>query len=86
MVLSAANYLDNETLLNHLPWLTPEEVQMIMKRNNEQDMARLAAKAELEAEEQAEEEQAEEEAEESEEETEVEPEEEPEEEEEKAVG
>ena len=86
MVLSAANYLDEETLLNHLPWLTPEEVQMIIERNNEQDMARLAAKAELEAEEQAEEEQAEEEAEESEEETEIESEEESEEEEEKVGG
>ena len=25
MIMTAANYLDDETLLNHLPCLTPEE-------------------------------------------------------------
>ena len=41
MVMTAANYLDDETLLNHLPWLTPEEVQMILERRGEADMERL---------------------------------------------
>ena len=41
MVMTAANYLDDETLLNHLPWLTPEEVRMILERRGEADMGRL---------------------------------------------
>lgn len=32
MVLLAANYLDDETILNKLPWLTQEEVAEILKR------------------------------------------------------
>lgn len=41
MVMTAANYLDDETLLNHLPWLNPEEVQMILERRGETDMGRF---------------------------------------------
>lgn len=41
MVMTAANYLDDETLLNHLPWITPEEVQMVLERRGEADMERL---------------------------------------------
>lgn len=41
MVLTAANYLDDETLLHHLPWLTPEEVQTILERNAETDRERF---------------------------------------------
>lgn len=39
MVLMAAQYLDDETLLNKLPWLTPEEVQAALERldKTEQD-------------------------------------------------
>lgn len=43
MVMTAANYLDDETLLNHLPWLTPEEVQTILARKDETDMRRMMA-------------------------------------------
>lgn len=32
MVLSAKDYLDEETILNHLPFLSPDEVKDIMKR------------------------------------------------------
>lgn len=32
MVLSAAQYLDDETVLRHLPWLTPEEVDALLER------------------------------------------------------
>lgn len=32
MVLMAAQYLDDETILNKLPWLTPEEVQDALER------------------------------------------------------
>lgn len=38
MVLSAANYLDDETILRHLPWLLPEEVPEILKRRADMDI------------------------------------------------
>lgn len=41
MVLLAANYLDDEAVLNHLPWLTPEEVDAIMERRAAEDLDRL---------------------------------------------
>ena len=41
MVLSAANYLDDEAILKHLPWLTPEEVEDILKRKDAEDAERL---------------------------------------------
>ena len=41
MVLSAANYLDDESILRHLPWLTPEDVDEILERKDAEDMARL---------------------------------------------
>lgn len=45
MVLSAANFLDVESVLNHLPWLTREEREEILERKAEQDMERLAMMA-----------------------------------------
>ena len=41
MVLTAANYLDDETLLTHLPWLKPAEVQAILERRGDIDVERL---------------------------------------------
>jgi hypothetical protein len=41
MVLSAAQFLDDETILNHLPWITPEEVESILQRRAEDDLTRL---------------------------------------------
>lgn len=41
MVLMAATYLDDETILNKLPWLTPEEVQEILKRNDAENLDRF---------------------------------------------
>lgn len=41
MVLMAAQYLDDETLLNKLPWLTPEEVEQVLDRRDEADSKRL---------------------------------------------
>lgn len=41
MVLMAAQYLDDETILNKLPWLTPEEVQDVLERRDNMDAARL---------------------------------------------
>lgn len=41
MVLSAANYLDDETILRHLPFLLPEEVPDVLKRKADLDMSVL---------------------------------------------
>lgn len=43
MILSAAEYLDDETLLNKLPWILPEEVPEILKRRDETDLKRMGA-------------------------------------------
>ena len=43
MVLSESQYLDRETVLRKLPNITPEEVQAILERSDEEDMARFAA-------------------------------------------
>lgn len=40
MVLLAANYLDDETILSKLPWLTQEEVTEILKRKAAEDIER----------------------------------------------
>ena len=40
MVLLAANYLDDETILNKLPWLTQEEVAEILKRKAAEEIDR----------------------------------------------
>lgn len=41
MVLSAAEFLDDETTLRHLPWLLPEEVPEILKRRDEAELKRM---------------------------------------------
>lgn len=41
MVMTAATYLDDEAVLKHLPWLTPEEVDELLKRIDAEDMERL---------------------------------------------
>ena len=41
MVLMAAQYLDDETVLKHLTWLTPEEVDEILKRRDAEDFNRF---------------------------------------------
>lgn len=43
MVLLAANYLDDESILRHLPWLTPEEADAILERKDAEEMERLDA-------------------------------------------
>lgn len=44
MVLTAANYLDDEAVLNHLPWLTNAEVNEILARRDSEDAERLNAR------------------------------------------
>lgn len=41
MVLMAAQYLDDETILKHLPWLEPEEVDGILKRQDADELKRM---------------------------------------------
>lgn len=43
MVLLAASYLDDETILSKLPWLTQEEVTEIMRRKSAEEVSRYAA-------------------------------------------
>lgn len=51
MVLSAATVLDEQTVLEHLPWITPEEVQTVMDRRAEAQMAMFQMQAQAVAEE-----------------------------------
>lgn len=37
MIIECANYLDDETILNHLPFLTPDEVDGIIERKEAED-------------------------------------------------
>ena len=41
LVMLEAEHLDDETLLNKLPNITPDEVKDILKRRDEQDAERL---------------------------------------------
>ena len=41
MVLQAANYLDTETVLKHLPFLSPDEIEEIMERKQAEEMERF---------------------------------------------
>lgn len=41
MVLTAANYLDDETILKKLPWLTADEVEQILNNRDKEDMERF---------------------------------------------
>ena len=43
MVLMAAQYLDDETLLSKLPWLTSEEIKKILKRKDAESVERFSA-------------------------------------------
>lgn len=47
MVLLAANYLDDEAILNKLPWLTQEEVAEILKRKSAEEIDRSFVTPEL---------------------------------------
>ena len=41
MVMLEAEYLDEETVLNKLPNITPDEVEGIMQRKGEQERSRF---------------------------------------------
>lgn len=42
MILSSAQYLDNETILKHLPFLSPDEIEGILARRTEEEAERYA--------------------------------------------
>lgn len=44
MVLLAASYLDDETILSKLPWLTQEEIANILKRKSAEELERYYTK------------------------------------------
>lgn len=44
MVLAAAQYMDDEAVLRHLPWLTPDEVDGILQRRAEGETERLISR------------------------------------------
>lgn len=47
MVMMAANYLDNETIIRKLPFMTPDEVEDALARKLEQDQAAFAVAEQL---------------------------------------
>lgn len=48
MILTAAQYLDDETILKHLPFLNIDEVGEILKKVDEEEMDRIAAQEPVE--------------------------------------
>lgn len=40
VILSAANYLDDRTILEHLPFLSPDEINTILENREKEDMSR----------------------------------------------
>lgn len=61
MVLSAANYLDSETILKHLPFLSPDEIEEVMKNKQAEEMERFNQAMALEGRETAEQQEQEQE-------------------------
>ena len=47
MVMMAANYLDDETLLSKLPFISPDEIEEILKRKDEDDFEKVDVMNEL---------------------------------------
>ena len=48
MVISAAQFLDEEAILAHLPWLTPEEAEDILKRLDDKNAQRALQQPQIE--------------------------------------
>ena len=47
MVLSAAQFLDDEHILKHLPWLTPEEVDEVLLNRDIEEVSRMMNQTEV---------------------------------------
>lgn len=47
MILSSAQYLDDETILNHLPFLSSDEIPEILKRKTEEEALRYEQQQQL---------------------------------------
>ena len=50
MVLAAANYLDDEAVIKHLPWITPEEADELLKRRAAEELDRTISPEVMEGE------------------------------------
>lgn len=50
MVLSAANYLSDECVIQHLPFLTPEEAMAEIEKRQDEEIKRFSADDEEEEE------------------------------------
>lgn len=42
MILQASNYLDDETVLKHLPFLSPDEIETILKNKEKEEVERFS--------------------------------------------
>lgn len=42
MVLATAQYLDDETILKHIPWISPDEIESILQKKTEEEASRYA--------------------------------------------
>ena len=42
MILQASNYLDDETVLKHLPFLSPDEIETILKNKEKEEAERFS--------------------------------------------
>lgn len=45
MIIECGNYLDDETILKHLPFLTPDEIQGVLERKQTEDYDRFASES-----------------------------------------
>ena len=45
MVLAVANYLDDEAIIKHLPFMTPEEKEALLKRRAAEEIDRTLLRA-----------------------------------------
>jgi hypothetical protein len=61
MVMMAANYLDDETVLRKLPFITPDEIDSIIARRTAMEQSMFRLKSMMEGEEPEEEPEEEEE-------------------------
>lgn len=55
MVLQAAQYLDEETVISKLPFITPDEIKIILRKKDAEDVDRMTRGEPMESPEEAQE-------------------------------
>ena len=50
MILQASNYLDDETVLKHLPFLSPDEIETILKNKEKEEAERFSVNENIQGE------------------------------------